>query len=29
MTIAVYETLSLATSAFLNWYNAKKQLVER
>lgn len=29
MTIAVYETLSLATSAFLNWYNAKKQLIER
>jgi general L-amino acid transport system permease protein len=29
MTIAVYETLSLGTSAFLNWYNAKKQLVER
>jgi len=29
MTIAVYETLSLVTSAFLNWYNAKKQLVER
>ncbi|MFZ0486674.1 MAG: ABC transporter permease subunit [Arenicellales bacterium] len=29
MTIAVYETLSVATSAFLNWYNAKKQLIER
>jgi len=29
MTIAVYETLSLVTSAFLNWYNARKQLVER
>lgn len=29
MTIAVYEVLSLATSAFLNWYNARMQLVER
>ena len=29
MTILVYEVLSLATSAFLNWYNAKVQLVER
>ncbi|MBS1270814.1 MAG: putative glutamine ABC transporter permease protein GlnM [Gammaproteobacteria bacterium] len=29
MTIAVYETLSLGTSAFLNWYNARRQLVER
>ena len=29
MTIGVYETLSLSTSAFLNWYNKRVQLVER
>ncbi len=29
MTIAVYETLSLTTSAALNWYNKRVQLVER
>lgn len=29
MTIVVYETLSLATSAILNFYNARIQLVER
>jgi general L-amino acid transport system permease protein len=29
MTIAVYETLSLLTSAILNWYNKRIQLVER
>ncbi len=29
MTVAVYETLSLLTSAFLNWYNKRTQLVER
>jgi general L-amino acid transport system permease protein len=29
MTIAVYETLSLITSAILNWYNKRVQLVER
>ena len=29
MTILVYEILSLITSAFLNWYNAKIQLTER
>jgi general L-amino acid transport system permease protein len=29
MTIAVYETLSLLTSAVLNWYNKRVQLVER
>ncbi len=25
----VYLTISLATSAFMNWYNAKMKLVER
>ena len=29
MTVAVYETLSLLTSAFLNWYNKRVRLVER
>ncbi len=29
MTIAVYESLSLFTSAFLNYYNKRVQLVER
>lgn len=29
MTIVVYESLSLTTSAFLNWYNAKIQIIER
>ena len=29
MTLAVYLTLSLATSAFMNWYNARISLVER
>jgi general L-amino acid transport system permease protein len=29
MTIVVYESLSLITSAFLNWYNRRIQLVER
>lgn len=29
MTIAVYETLSLLTSSFLNYYNKRVQLVER
>lgn len=29
ITIAVYETLSLLTSAFLNWYNKKAQLQSR
>ncbi len=29
MTVAVYETLSLLTSAFLNWYNKRARLVER
>ncbi len=29
MTMAVYLTLSLLTSAFMNWYNAKMALVER
>ena len=29
ITIAVYETLSLLTSAFLNWYNKKAQLQNR
>ena len=28
MTIAVYECLSLLTSAFLNWYNRRIQLSE-
>ena len=29
MTMAVYLTLSLLTSAFMNWYNRRKALVER
>jgi len=29
ITMAVYLTISLLTSAFMNWYNAKKALVER
>ncbi|KKB12802.1 amino acid ABC transporter permease [Devosia geojensis] len=29
ITMAVYLTLSLATSAFMNWYNARVALVER
>ena len=29
ITLAVYLTLSLATSAFMNWYNARVGLVER
>ncbi len=29
MTILVYETLSLTTSAILNWYNRRVQVVER
>ncbi len=29
MTIGVYEILSLSTSAILNWYNRRVQLVER
>lgn len=29
MTIAVYETISLLISAFMNWYNKKIQIVER
>lgn len=29
MTLAVYLTLSLLTSAFMNWYNARIALVER
>ena len=29
MTIVVYESLSLITSLFLNWYNKRIQLVER
>ena len=29
MTIVVYEVLSLTTSAILNFYNARIQLVER
>ncbi len=29
MTFLVYEILSLCTSAFLNWYNKRTQLVER
>jgi general L-amino acid transport system permease protein len=29
MTMAVYLTLSLTISMFMNWYNKKKQLVER
>jgi len=29
MTILVYEALSLTTSAILNWYNRRVQMVER
>jgi len=29
ITMAVYLTISLLTSAYMNWYNAKKALVER
>ncbi|MCP4048251.1 MAG: ABC transporter permease subunit, partial [Gammaproteobacteria bacterium] len=29
MTMAVYLTISLLTSIFMNWYNAKAALVER
>ena len=29
MTMAVYLTLSLSTSAFMNWYNKRVSLVER
>lgn len=29
MTLAVYLTLSLATSGFMNWYNSRIKLVER
>ncbi|MBN1009259.1 ABC transporter permease subunit, partial [Amphritea pacifica] len=29
MTMAVYLTLSLLTSYFMNWYNARIQLTER
>ena len=29
MTLAVYLTLSLLTSAFMNWYNSRIALVER
>jgi len=29
MTMAVYLTISLTISAYMNWYNKKKQLVER
>ena len=29
ITMAVYLTISLLTSGFMNWYNAKKALVER
>ena len=29
MTMGVYLTLSLLTSAFMNWYNRRKALVER
>lgn len=29
MTMAVYLTLSILTSIFMNWYNARKALVER
>jgi general L-amino acid transport system permease protein len=29
MTMAVYLTLSITTSIFMNWYNARKALVER
>ena len=29
MTMVVYLTLSLLTSAFMNWFNARIALVER
>ncbi|NNM75249.1 amino acid ABC transporter permease [Enterovirga sp. DB1703] len=29
MTMAVYLTISIATASFMNWYNARKALVER
>jgi general L-amino acid transport system permease protein len=29
MTMAVYLTLSLLTSLFMNWYNKRMALVER
>lgn len=29
ITMLVYLTLSLSTSAFMNWYNARMALVER
>ncbi|MES9913544.1 MAG: ABC transporter permease subunit, partial [Candidatus Sedimenticola sp. 4PFRAG1] len=29
MTMGVYLTISLAISLFMNWYNKRKQLVER
>ena len=29
MTMAVYLSISLSISLFMNWYNRKKQLVER
>ncbi|OQX46214.1 MAG: amino acid ABC transporter permease, partial [Candidatus Sedimenticola endophacoides] len=29
MTMAVYLTISLSISLFMNWYNKRKQLVER
>jgi general L-amino acid transport system permease protein len=29
ITMGVYLTLSLLTSAFMNWYNARIALVER
>jgi len=29
ITMAIYLTISLLTSAYMNWYNARKALVER
>ena len=29
MTMGVYLTISLTISMFMNWYNKRKQLVER
>ena len=29
ITMAVYLAISLVTSAFMNWYNARVRLVER
>ncbi|MGL5733514.1 MAG: amino acid ABC transporter permease, partial [Beijerinckiaceae bacterium] len=29
ITMLVYLTISLATATFMNWYNARKALVER